>query len=384
MKIAIVHDELMRRGGAEQVVRCFHKAFPEAPIYTMAYQANLTYSDFSDCTIKTSWMQSIVSNEKNMRRLFFPLGLLAMQQLDVTGYDVILISSTYGAKYVKMSPTSLVINYCHTPFRLAWYPESYKQYTSASGIKKWMFDVVIKLLRIIDYKAAQRTDIFIANSTETKNKIKSAYNFTKHISLIKPPVNCDLFYVSEQIRDYYLVVSRLESYKKVDLVIDTFNELGYPLIIVGKGSQEIELKKKAKRNITFKSGISSQEMADLYAHCKAFIFPQHEDYGITPLEANASGRPVIAYSKGGVLDTMIPLYTNTDASKATAVFFDNQDVKSLITAINKANEVTFDPSFIRKHAEKFHENRFVEKIREYIYYSYHEIKGKSLVEKHFN
>jgi glycosyltransferase involved in cell wall biosynthesis len=381
MKIAIVHDELMRRGGAEQVVRCLHKAFPQAPIYTMAYQPELTYSDFKECTIKTSWMQHIVSDEKSMRRLFFPLGLWAMQQLDVTGYDVVFISSTYAAKYVKISPSSLVVTYCYTPFRLAWAPLSYNQYLKARGLLKVAFDFVIQTLRKIDYQAAQRTDHFIAMTDETRERIKEAYHFTKNIPLIKPPVNCDCFYVSEQTGDYYLVVSRLESYKKVDLVVETFNKLGYPLIIVGKGSQETELRKKAKKNITFKSGISSQEMADLYAHCKAFIFPQHEDYGITPLEANASGRPVIAYSKGGVLDTMLPLHTHQDASKATAVFFGSQDVESLSAAIMEASQVTFDPVFIRKHAEKFHESKFVEQIKDYIndtfeaFYS----KGKHLL-----
>lgn len=366
MKIAIVHDELMRRGGAEQVVRCFHQAFPKAPIYTMAYQPENTYAEFKECHIITSWMQKIVSNEKTMRRLFFPLGVWAMQQLDVTGYDVVLISSTYSAKYVKVSPNALVINYCHTPFRLAWYPESYKQYTTATGLKKIAFNTVIKILRKIDYEAAQRTGFFIANSTEIRGKIRNIYHFNKKIDIIKPPVNCDAFYISDYTKDYYLVVSRLESYKKVDLVVDTFNSLGYPLIIVGKGSQENELRKRAKRNITFKSGISSKEMAELYTHCKALIFPQHEDYGITPLEANASGRPVIAYGKGGVLDTMIPLTIEGDASQATAIFFDKQNPENLAAAIEKFNQVNFNPKFIRRHAEQFHESKFVENIRNYV------------------
>jgi glycosyltransferase involved in cell wall biosynthesis len=237
---------------------------------------------------------------------------------------------------------------------------------NAKGLNKVAFDFVIKTLRKIDYRAAQRSNHFIAMTAETKERIRNAYNYQKDIPLIKPPVNCKAFYVSATVEDYYLVVSRLESYKKVDLVVEAFNMLGYRLIIVGKGSQEAELKRVAKENIEFKSGLSSEEIARLYTHCKALIFPQHEDYGIAPLEANASGRPVIAYGKGGVLDTMIPLTHKQDASTSTGVFFYKQDVDNLITAIHQFERVKFDPLFIRKHAESFDESKFVEKIQWYV------------------
>lgn len=379
MKIAIVHDELMRRGGAEQVVRCFHRSFPEAPIYTLAYQPELTYSDFKECKVVTSWMQHIVSNEKSMRWLFFPFGLWAMQQLDVTDYDVVLISSTYGAKYVKVSPKALVITYCYTPFRLVWDPTSYNQYIEAKGFKKIAFDFVIKKLRKVDYRAAQRTDRFIAMTAETRDRIRRAYDFIKDIPLIKPPVDCNKFYVSKDIDNYYLVVSRLESYKRVDLAIDAFNKLGYPLIIVGRGSQESELKAKAKKNIIFKSGISNEEVAKLYSQCQALIFPQHEDYGITPLEANASGRPVIAFGKGGVLDTMIPVDNMTDGSKSTAIFFKEQNIDSLIDAVHQFEHTTFDSRFIRQHAEKFHEEQFIKEIRNFVLNRY---RAKNMALEH--
>jgi glycosyltransferase involved in cell wall biosynthesis len=326
-------------------------------------------------------MQHLVSNEKNMRWMFFPLGVWAMQQLDVTGYDVVLISSTYGAKYVKISSTSLVITYCYTPFRLIWAPYSYKQYLNAKGLSKIAFDFVIKTLRKIDYRAAQRSNHFVAMTAETRERIRNAYHYTKEIPLIKPPVNCDAFYVSEQTKDYYLIVSRLESYKKVDMVIEAFNQLGHQLIIVGRGSQETELKNKARGNITFKSGINSKEIAKLYAHCKALIFPQHEDYGITPLEANASGRPVIAYGQGGVLDTMIPVNNVQDASKATAIFFYKQDAESLIKTINQFENLRFNPAFIRRHAESFDESMFIAKIQQYVNHvvDEHSFVGKSIV-----
>lgn len=379
MKIAIVHDELMRRGGAEQVVRCFHQAFPDAPIYTMAFRPNLTYPDFKNCQVRASWFDKICSTENTMRRLFFPLGIMAMKQMKVKNYDVVLMSSTYVAKYARIAPDTLVINYCHTPFRLAWYPESYRQYTTAKGLLKLAFNIVIWLLRKIDYASAQRSDHFIANTREVTRRIASVYNYKKPVAVINPPVNCKNFYISDNVKDYYLVVCRLESYKKVDLIVDAFNQLGYPLIIVGKGSMEETLKKAAKSNITFKRGLSTEQLGQLYAECKAFVFAQKEDYGITPLEANASGRPVIAYGQGGVLETMIP-YSN-DSLKATALFFDEQTPSSLIDAIKKFETLHFCPDFIRRHAENFDESIFIEQIKNYVVNTYRKKNNKYPLQK---
>ena len=253
MKIAIVHDELMRRGGAEQVVYCFHKAFPEAPIYAMAYDKDHTYTEFKNCVINTSWFQRFATSEKRLKSLFFPLGIIAMKQLDVSNYDVVLISSTYCAKYVKISSKALVINYCYTPFRLAWNPGSYGEYTNAKGIKKLMYNIITNVLKKIDFKAAQRTDFFVAMTAETRARIQAAYKHNKPIEIINPPVDCSKFYISDKPKEYFLLVSRLEYYKKVDLVVDAFNQLGYPLIIVGKGSMGPILKSDARSNIIFKS-----------------------------------------------------------------------------------------------------------------------------------
>jgi glycosyltransferase involved in cell wall biosynthesis len=365
MKIAIVHDELMRRGGAEQVVLCFHKAFPEATIYTIAYQPEATYPEFKNCNIKTSWFNKIVKNEKLMKILFFPLGVIAMKQLDVTGFDVVLMSSTYCAKYVKLSPHTVVFNYCHSPFRLAWYPESYAEFLNAKGIKKIAYNLIIGMLQKIDFKAAQRTNYFMTNANEVVHRIKDKYQFNEKIPVIKPSAAIENFYISNEVKDYFLVVCRLEFYKKVDLVIEAFNQLGLPLIVVGKGSKEQELKAIAKSNITFKNGLSANELSKLYAECKGLVFPQVEDYGITPLEAAASGRPVIAFGKGGVLETMIPYKNN--ASVATALFFDEQTPESLIEAIHKFNSLEFDSKFIRTHAEKFRSEVFIDQIKTYIF-----------------
>ena len=369
MKIAIVHDDLVRKGGAEQVALSFHNAFPDAPIYTLAYDANNTYPEFKDCNIITSQFGRYIKSEKSMKLFFYPLGVLAMQRLDLSDYDVVLQSTTHCAKFVQTADDALVITYCHNPFRLVWDTESYAKVTHANPLKRAAYGKVISILKKIDIESAKRTDWFITNAQEVVHRIKQAYNPVNEITVINPPVKCKNFYVSHSVSDYYLVVSRFESYKKVDLVIEAFNQMpDKKLVIVGKGSREKEIKENAGSNITFLTGLDAADLARLYANCKAFIFPQLEDYGITPLEANASGRPVIAYGKGGVLDTMIPF--KKDASKATAVFFDEQTVPALANAVNLFEQLEFDPDFLRAHAQSFDESCFVEKIRSYVLSKY--------------
>ena len=377
MKIALVQDGLMCRAGGEQVALCFHKAFPDAPIYTQCYQPHLTFPEFKECDIHTTWLQNIAKTDNVMKKLFFPLGVWAMQSHDLTAYDVILMSGTHCAKYVKVNPKALVISYSFTPFRLAWDPTSYAQYAKSGSLKRKLFDVVLDTLREIDFKAAQRPNFFIGMTEETAGRLRDTYRVKEPIEIINPPVSVNKFHVSEQPKSYFLVVSRLEYYKKVDLVIDAFNELGYPLIIVGKGLQAEEIKARAENNITFLSGLSASELADIYANCRAFIFPQHEDYGITPLEANASGRPVIAYGAGGVLATQIPV--TDDPSVATALYFKQQTASDLVDAVRQFEQVEsyFDPYFIRRHAEKFDERIFIEKIRNFVKNKYSLFKQQS-------
>lgn len=368
MKIAIIHDHLTCRAGGEQVALTFHRAFPEAPIYTMAYNADATFPEFKTCDIRTSWLQRISKQESTVKKLFFPLGILAMRSLYLDEYDVVLISGTHCGKYVRVSPKTLVVSYCYTPFRLAWNPSSYSEYANASGVKRFVFEKVVNILRKLDWKYAQRTDFFLAMTQETKIRILEAYKPKNEITIINPPVNnLSNYAVSTKPKAYYLLVSRLEYYKKVDLAINVFNKLSTPLVVVGKGSKEIELKAMAEKSkIEFRQNLSNQELADLYSNCKAFIFPQYEDYGLTALEANAAGRPVIGFNKGGILDTQIPY---TDKTRhATAILFNEQTEDSLTNAIKEFEKVEeeFDPSFIRTHAESFSEEQFIKRIRDFI------------------
>ncbi|HLP17312.1 MAG TPA: glycosyltransferase [Bacteroidota bacterium] len=375
MKIALVHDGIWGRAGGEKVLLNFHRAFPEAPIYTSAYFPDLTYPEFKECTIRTTWYNRMTHNEKQFKMLYYPFCVRAMENLDLSEYDVLLISTTNCAKYVKRSPRALVIAYCYTPFRLAWNPASYNAYTKTTGVARLLFDIVIKRLREIDYRHAKNVKQFLAMTRETESRIRNAYCIEGEIPIIPPSIDVKKYSPSEHTEDYFLVVSRLESYKRVDLVIEAFNRLKLRLKIVGRGTQKEALHRMADGNIEFLEGVDDRRLNELYAGCKALVFPQHEDFGLTTLEANACGRPVVCYNQGGVLETMIP-YAG-DSTRCTAIFFNEQTVDSLIGAIHQCNGLQFDSAFIRRHAEKFDDTVFIERIRNYVDHLYTDKVGRA-------
>jgi len=366
MKIAIVHDELIRRGGAEQFTLRLHKAFPTAPIYTSCFNADKTYSDYSTCDVHTSWISPFIKDEKVWKRIFYPFGIWAMKRIKLEGFDVVLISTTSCAKYVRVSPQTKVVAFCHYPFRLAWFPESYTQVAASKGFMKIMYSLVVSRLRKIDFKAAKRIDWFITNTSEIGQLIKSCYQPKREVLIVPSSIVCSDFYVdNNSTSDYYLIVSRLEPYKKVNIVIEAFNTLpDKKLIIVGRGSQKDQYKKMAHENIEFVEGLSKEEIAHLYANCKAFIFPQQEDFGLTPIEANASGKPVIAYGKGGVLHTT--LFISDNSLKSTSFLFYEQTSEAIVQSIRQFEKLEYDSSFIRKQAEQFDESVFVEKMQKIV------------------
>jgi len=366
LRLALIHDGIFCKGGAERVLLNMHRAFPDAPIYTSIYNPEKSYPEFKECDIRTSWLQSLLQSEKAYKNTFFFLGAYAMQRHDLSNYDVILASTTNSAKYIKTSPTNLVINYCYTPFRLAWNPNSYQRYENAKGIHKFIFDKVITRLKKLDFKYAQQADRYIAMIPETADRIRNNYQIKDKIEIINPSIDTSRYYIAENTEEYFLIVSRLEKYKKVDLAINVFNKLGKPLKIVGRGMEAVKLKKEAKNNIEFLGGVSQEKLIELYSKCKALIFPQHEDYGLTPLEANACGRPVIAYGKGGIETTMVPYNQSKQDNAFTAVFFPEQNIDSLINAIKTCETLNIDTNYIRKNAEKFDDSKFIYQIRKYI------------------
>ncbi|MFZ2969762.1 MAG: glycosyltransferase [Minisyncoccia bacterium] len=367
MKIALVHDYLVQYGGAERVLEAFTEIFPKAPIYTMVYDKKLMNGAFSDRKIYTSFLQRIPFIGSH-HRLFPILMPMAIEEFDLSDFDIVLSDSNSYAKGVITNSNTLHITYCHTPMRYAWDDcHKYLREFKYSKITKKFIPFAMNYIRLWDKISADRPDAYIANSNFVAFRIKKYYN--KESTVINPPVSTENFHISERVEDYYLMVGRALAYKRFDIVIDAFNVLGLPLKIIGKGPEMKQLKKRSKNNIEFLGYLNDKEMSEYYSKCKAFIFPSEEDFGITPLEAMASGRPVIAFGVGGALETVI--------EGETGMFFDKQTPDSIIETLKNFHPESFNPKKIRDHALRFDKNNFKEKIKGYIGEKYSEFKEHS-------
>ncbi|WP_461207112.1 glycosyltransferase [Clostridium sp. DL1XJH146] len=356
MKIALVHDWLPYMGGAERVLINFKEIYPEAPLYTSIYNSDRLDEKLKNIDVRTSFLQkkkkAITHHQK-----YFPFMPMAFESFNLNEYELILSSSTCCAKGVITNPNTMHICYCNSPMRYGW--EFYYEYASREKMnpfKKIFLKYFMNYMRIWDNVSSDRVDFFIANSENVAKRIWKHYR--RESVVIHPPVNINFFKTSETVEDYFLIVSRLVSYKRIDIAVEAFNELGLPLIIIGDGPEKKKLEMLSKDNIKFLGRKSDKVIRDYYCKCQAFIFPGEEDFGITPLEAQASGRPVIAYGKGGVLETVI--------NNRTGVFFYEQTPVSLIAAIGSFKNLNFVSSDIRKHVEKFSEENFRKKIEGYI------------------
>lgn len=353
MKIAIVHDWLTNMGGAEQVVINFKEVYKNAPIYTTFYNPNKLDDKLKNIDVKTSHLQKKKMVEDHKK--YFPLMPMAFEKFDLNQYDVILSSSSSCAKGVLTKPGSIHICYCHTPMRYAW--EKREEYTEGMGkLKKKLVEILCHYMRIWDVASSNRVDYFIANSTEVQKRIKKHYK--RDSIVINPPVRCNMFNISQTDGDYYLVLSRLVAYKRFDLAVQACSQLGKKLVVIGEGPEKEKLEKIANENVTFLGRQPDDVVKKYMSECKALLFPGEEDFGIVPVEAQSCGRPVIAYGKAGVLDSVI--------DGKTGVFFKEQTVESLKEAINKFETMKFNKEEIRKHALEFDENVFQEKIRKFV------------------
>jgi glycosyltransferase involved in cell wall biosynthesis len=362
MKVALVHDYLVQYGGAERVLEAFCEMFPKAPIYTMVYDKKLMNGAFSDRKIHTSFLQRIPFIGSH-HRLFPILMPMAIEEFDLSGLDIVLSDSNSYAKGVITNSDTLHITYCHTPMRYAWDDcHKYLREFKYSKITKKFIPFAMNYIRLWDKVSADRPDFYIANSNFVASRIKKYYN--KESEVINPPVSTKNFYISDKTEDYYLMVGRALAYKRFDIVIDAFNILGLPLKIIGKGPEMKQLKKRSKSNIEFLGYLNDKEMSGYYSKCKAFIFPSEEDFGITPLEAMASGRPVIAFRVGGALETVI--------ERKTGLFFDEQTPKSIIETLKIFHPEDFDSEKIRAHALKFDKSNFKNKMKDSIEKKYSE------------
>ena len=353
MKLAIVHDWLTNMGGAEQVVINFKEIYKDAPIYTTFYTPEKLDDKLKNIDVRTSFLQK--NKVVYAHKKYFPLIPLAFTRFNMKDYDVILSSSSSCAKGVKKRKDALHICYIHTPMRYAY--EMQKQYTEDMNIvKKTLVNILMFFMRIWDRNNNKRIDYFIANSSEIQRRVKNTYG--RDAVVINPPVRCSMFNISEMDQDYYLVLSRLVAYKRFDIAVEACSKLGRKLIVIGDGPEKERLEKLANENVTFLGRQPDEVVRKYMSECRALLFPGLEDFGIVPVEAQSSGRPVIAYGKGGVLDSVI--------DGKTGVFFKEQTAESLIEAIEKFETMTFDKNEIRKHAMQFDETEFRRKIKEFV------------------
>jgi glycosyltransferase involved in cell wall biosynthesis len=366
-KVAITHDAFVNMGGAERVVTAFHECFPEAPIYTSVFLGSKTHAVLRDADMRPSWMQAIARSER-AAKLLFPLTYGAMGRLDLSAYDVVLSSSTYCAKNVNAAPGAVHVCYCHAPFRPVWEFERYTADMSLPPFCKLFLRLFFAQFRRMDFRAAQKPDHLIANSRYTAGKIERAYR-RKPSAIIYPPVDVERYRCDLQAEDYFLVVSRLHAYKRVDIVIEAFNRLQYPLKIVGVGSDMARLRGMAKKNVEFVGSVSEETLRDYYARCRCLVFPGEEDFGLTPVEAHASGKPVIAFARGGALETIMGAGPDDPANRsgqATGVFFDESSPEAIVKAVQSLEQTSFDAAKIRARAERFGKAKFEQDILRFI------------------
>jgi len=357
MKVALVHDYLNQMGGAERVVLALHEMFPDAPLYTSMYDPERVDIAFKSMDIRTSFMQKFPLVKKH-HQPFLPFYPFAMEQLDLRGYDLVLSSSSAFAKGVITRPETMHICYCHTPMRWCWNYDEYVEREHLGRLPRSILPFFISGLRVWDQTSSMRVDHFIANSPVVADRIRKYYR--RDAVVIPPPVEASRFIFDPTIRpeDYFLIVSRFMPYKRIDLAIEACNQLQLPLVIIGSGRDEKRLKSLAGPSIRFTGRLSDQEVLYYYSHCRALILPGEEDFGITPLEAQASGRPVIAYAAGGAMASVVDNVTGT--------FFHIQTVESLVEVLASFDEQRYDPLIIHNHALEFDQPRFRRRILQFI------------------
>jgi glycosyltransferase involved in cell wall biosynthesis len=352
MRTALVHEYLNQYGGAERVLQVLGMILPDAPIYTTLYDEAATGGVFQGREIQTSFIQRLPFS-RAYHHLYSPLMPLAVEQFDLTGFDAVLSVSASFAKGVITHPGTRHFCYCLTPPRFLW--DDSQRFTRQfryPPLTGRLAPLALSYMRVWDRQAADRVDEFVAISEFVRRRIAKYYG--RDAAVIHPPVNVSKYTLGQGAGQYWLMVGRLVAYKNFDLAIRAFNQLGWPLKIVGTGIQERQLRHLAGPNIEFIGLVDDTRLARLYADASGVIFPQEEDFGIVPLEAMASGRPVVAYRGGGAVETVI--------DRITGVFFDEQTQESLIEAVDRASRMQFIPSVCRGQAERFDIPVFREKM----------------------
>jgi glycosyltransferase involved in cell wall biosynthesis len=374
VKVALVHDWLTGMRGGERCLEVFCEIFPQADLFTLVYQQGAVSQTIERMSIHPSWLQSIPRVTRYYRHLL-PLYPLAIRQFRLAGYDLVLSSSHAVAKGVYRGDSSMHICYCFTPMRYIWdQSHTYFPRHRFSALSWALLQTLVRYLRAWDIKTSRGVDEFVAISNNIAVKIRAYYNRSSYV--IPPPVDCGFFTPDSSPRQqgaaFYLIVSALVPYKRIDMAVETFNRLRLPLIIIGMGPERSKLERGALSHIQFLGWQPDEVVRDYYRRCEALIFPGEEDFGIVPLEAQACGKPVIAFGKGGALETVIPL---NQAGKevppiqpATGVFFYEPTVEALTDAVSlfRQRASAFDPCAIRQNALGFDRPVFKDKMKTFL------------------
>ena len=361
MKIAVIHDWLVTIAGAEKVLAEILAIYPDADLFAVVDFLNEDQREFiSNKTSRTTFIQKFpIASSKY--RAYLPFMPLAIEQLDLSDYDLVISSSHAVAKGVITGPDQVHVSYVHSPIRYAW--DMQHQYLRESGLdkggKSWLTRWVLHKMRIWDARTAHGVDHFIANSRFIARRIQKVYG--RQAQVINPPINVDHFPLVEEKDDFYLTASRMVAYKRIDLIVQAFNRMPQKrLLVIGTGPDFKKIKSLAGPNVELLGYQSDEVLRDLMGRARAFVFAAEEDFGIIPVEAQACGTPVIAYGKGGILDSII-----ADGDQPTGLFFDAQNCESLCSAVERFDQLQtkFSPIACRRNAERFSPVRFRDEIK---------------------
>jgi len=361
VRMALVHDWLNQIGGAENVLEEMVDLFPGAPIYTSMYAPDLMPDAYRQWPIHTTFMQRLPGVTSHHQQ-YLPVYPLAFGRTDLSGYDLVLSNKSgfcHGVKTQNGGQRAIHVCYCLTPTRFLWLYDQYREREQIDGMTHAALQPMLSALRRWDYAAAQRVDHFVAISSAVQERISHIYG--RESVVIHPPVDVDYFTAdaSTPVGDYFLIVSRLIPYKRIDLAVDAFRDLpDKRLVIVGEGRDLEALQAQASDNVTFLGRQSRGKIRELLRGCKAFIFPGLEDFGIAPVEAMSAGRPVIAFAGGGALDTVTP--------GVSGELFATQTPASLLATVQSFNADDYDPAACRRQAELFSTDNFRRKLTAYL------------------
>jgi len=354
MQLALVHDWLNQIGGAEDVLETLAGMYPRAPIYTSMYWREGMPPAYRDWDIRASWMDRLPGIYRH-HQPYLPFYPLAFARTDLSGYDVV-VSNKSGFCHGVQTGEAVHVCYCLAPTRYVWDFEAYAEREAIPPAIKAALRPLVAILRRWDHGAAQRVDHFIAISREIQARIRRCYG--RESAIIHPPVDTARFRPASARDDYYLIVSRLIPYKRIDLAVRAFNQLGLPLVIAGDGRDRESLESLAGPTVTFLGYVPDEDLPDLFARCRAYILPGVEDFCITPVQAQAAGRPIVAYGAGGALDTVV--------EGETGVFFHESMPEALAAAVRAFDAEGLSPQACRANAERFAVGVFKKKLSRFV------------------